>query len=195
MTTAEVVKKTESQPMFGAGAQQPSQERNFQEIEWILPSGERVRLETSVFQLDGKNPYTLPGGPVMPMYRAFQFKRKRLLGWKKFAEGLEYSGGFALLNALIRTTDRYRRADEAGRADELLIRKKSYEHRRFGEHEYFAVVEEAPLAALTEAVGLCRSAKELLGRLREIERNPDEELRQDKAALRVELEQLRASVR
>lgn len=195
MPSATLVKVTPSQPMFGAGASRPSEERNLQTLEWQLPSGERFRLETNTFQLDGKNAYATPGGPTMPMYRVLEVKKKGLIGWKTVAEAMEYDGGFAVLNALIRTTTIYRDAEAEGRGDDVLVKKRSYEHRRFGSHEYFTLAEEGPVEALTEFLGECGSVKRFVERFSAADKTPDEVLAAEKADLKAELEELRAAVR
>jgi hypothetical protein len=194
MASAELVKKIDSQPMFGAGNDSPAQERNFQEIEWRLPSGDRVRFETWIFQLDGQNPYAQRGGPSMPMYRVLEIKKKGFIGWKTLAKAMEYRGGFAALNSLIRSTDTYQAAEAEGRGDEVQISKLSYVHGNFGEHEYYGLTEPAPLEALTELLGNCGSAKEFMDRLERVDQDPDDELAAEKSRLKEELDELRSSV-
>ena len=194
MATADLIKKIDSEPMFGAGATQPSLERNFQTLEWRLPSGERLLFETSIFQLDGQNPYAIVAGPMLPMYRVLEIKKKRLIGWKTKKKLLEYSGAFAILNALIRTTSTYEEASAEGRAGDVLVEKRPYEHARFGNHEYFDVAGDRPAMALTELVSECGSIARLLKRIEDIEREPDEVLAEEQARLADELEKLRAAV-
>src|SRR5262249_33270844 len=129
-------------PVFGAGSNEPSQERNWQKIEWKLASGDRLLLETSIFQFDGQNPYAVVGGPKMPMYRVLELKKKALLGWKTFFKRNEYEAAFEVLNTLIRSTARFRQRQKEGAGASLLITKQSYQHARFGGHEYFNVADQ-----------------------------------------------------
>jgi hypothetical protein len=195
MKKAELEKRTAGQPMFGAGNTQPAIERNFQVLEWTLPSGERFLLETSVFQLDGKNPYAVRGGPTMPLYRMVELKKKGMIGWKKLGSLMEYSGGFALLNAVIRATKTYLSAVQAGQGGTVLIQKQEYEHANFGRHAFYGLAEEGPATALTEALSECGSVDRFMSRLRDLEASADSTLAEEKKRLQEELEEFRQSAR
>lgn len=178
-------------PIFGAGSNEPSHEKNWQKIEWKLASGERILLETSVFQLDGQNPYAMPGGPQMPLYRTVELKKKSLFGWSVFFKKNQYEGCFDFLNILIRATDEFR----TKRDESLLIVRHSYKHARFGHHEYFDVADKAE--SLSDFVLSCASFEELQRRMAQAIDEPELKgiLSKRLGELQREIQQLRAEVK
>ena len=169
---AKLVSSTRGAMIFGTGHSTPAFQRNYQNVEWELSDGAKIKLEVFAFQLDGRNINDTPSGPRMPLLRTAQVNHKKMFRSVKVWGTDEFKAAFEVLNCAIRTTEIGKWGLAEGGVSPL-VQRKAYEHEHFGPMEYYDVTDDLPLEALTEFVLTANSPDALLKKFTALYDSPD----------------------